>query len=186
MNRQERQIRDSKIVEMYVTGQFTAEEVATLFGIKFTQRIFQILNKAGIDRIEVRKKKVDVSIEIFKKLFWEWIEKKQQIPNLTSLLNLTRNRYKPNVIPIYRQLVKEAKAKGYKKFHGKSIKKEILLSDLKNMAQELGRTPTVRDILRHNRSHVTYINTFGSIKNAQIEAGLKPNTRGAQRKHERA
>lgn len=49
-----------------------------------------------------------------------------------------------------------------------------LISLLQNLATDLGKRPTQREILYDDRmpTHHTYINRFGSIENAMIKAGI--------------
>jgi hypothetical protein len=57
-----------------------------------------------------------------------------------------------------------------------------LLQTLRDLAKQLGRTPTQKDlnISPATGSHTTYVLRFGSLRNAQIAAGLTPNRRGYQ------
>lgn len=56
---------------------------------------------------------------------------------------------------------------------------ENLRSHLSRLAQKLGKTPGINDINVHGPpDHMAYVRNFGSIREAQIAAGLTPNRRG--------
>lgn len=61
---------------------------------------------------------------------------------------------------------------------GKSntLSKQILINEMKRIAGRIKKTPSQRDILRHGRYHPqSFQKYFGSLPNAQKEAGLVPN-----------
>lgn len=58
---------------------------------------------------------------------------------------------------------------------GHNIPKEDLLDELKRLSDELGRTPTSRDMKESGcYGDSVFVNTFGSWNNAVTEAGLEP------------
>jgi hypothetical protein len=60
-------------------------------------------------------------------------------------------------------------------------RRDRAIQHLRRLAKRLGRTPGFRDIVRHSPpSHETYLRLFGSIRGAQIAAGLTPNERGGR------
>jgi hypothetical protein len=60
----------------------------------------------------------------------------------------------------------------------------ILLSHLKELAQQLGKTPSKKDIAAARKaSYDTYYAHFGSLRNAQIEAGLVPTESGVKKRY---
>jgi phage terminase small subunit len=63
----------------------------------------------------------------------------------------------------------------------KKYSRDDLLNHLKELAQELGRTPKEKDIAAAGKiANNTYTYHFGNLKNAQIAAGLAPTFSGRQ------
>lgn len=63
-----------------------------------------------------------------------------------------------------------------KRDRGPQYSDDELLDDLRDLADELGRTPTFADMNDHGpRSATTFTNRFGTWNNAVEEAGLEPN-----------
>lgn len=58
-------------------------------------------------------------------------------------------------------------------------KKQVLLSELRRITEEIGRVPRTIDLCGpHRPSCMTIVRAFGSLRKAQELAGLPPNSRG--------
>ena len=89
---------------------------------------------------------------------------------------------------MFRTLSQAQKAAGFKPRGGADVQggRGPMIAALKSLAAELGRTPSQADIDRacklgkckHSR---TYHLTFGSLRDAQAAAGLKPNEVGSRK-----
>lgn len=54
-------------------------------------------------------------------------------------------------------------------------RQQPFVSQIRNLARRIGHTPRQQDLQQNNISHMTLIRTFGSLADAMIVAGLKPN-----------
>jgi hypothetical protein len=59
----------------------------------------------------------------------------------------------------------------------RAIARSVLINRLRGLANRLGRTPSIYDINADPETpfHMTYVRRFGSIRAAQLAAGLEPN-----------
>jgi hypothetical protein len=66
------------------------------------------------------------------------------------------------------------------KRHREALTNEELLSHLRKLATEIGRTPGIKDLNERPEYpwHMLYVKRFGSIRRAQELAGLRPNKVG--------
>lgn len=60
----------------------------------------------------------------------------------------------------------------------KPLTEAQLIQRMRTLADKVGRTPTKRDLLEAGYAHSAFRRVFGSIREAQIAAGLEPNNRG--------
>src|SRR5690606_10013686 len=73
-----------------------------------------------------------------------------------------------------------------KRFDPNSVSDEELLESIRRLSKKLNRTPSQTD-MKHGDSNTKrlylYRRRFGSIKNAQVKAGMEPNNSGTDIKY---
>jgi len=163
--------RNEEIIAQLISGK-TISELSGIYKLN-NERIKLIGKKAGLDYKKLRHK------EEFSRVMAKAKEINRQ-PSAQMFYEL--GIISSPIIKYYRQ---ELEKQGFKKIRvDKGIKRfafsnEELLQDLKAVADKLGKTPSIKDIIRHCKySHATYKRYFGSIINAQQAAGLISNKSG--------
>jgi len=168
--------RNKEIIEQLMSGK-TVKELSGIYKLD-DERIRQIAKKAGID-YKKRHKQLRYEAELPK-----LIAKAKEINRqLTIPIFYELGITYPPLIKYYQQ---ELEKLGFKKINtkkGNRFTNEEMLEDLKALAHQSGKTPGIKDIIRHCRhSYATYRKYFGTLINAQRAAGLIPNKRGGHNK----
>jgi hypothetical protein len=171
--------RNKIIIDLYTKG-LSTESIGSTFNMTPT-RINQILREHASDDVKKARKnnKINALIDKGREEFKEYFEKYRKIPTVSKLVSILGEN-KPNEhisrcheemrnLPIYKDSLLETK-------------KEQLIHELQRVATLIGKTPCTKDVRAHSAySIMMYVRFFGSVKNAQLAAGLKPNEHGGKK-----
>jgi hypothetical protein len=160
-------------VEKTLDTKLTAKE----FGVTPT-RINQVLREGGTSMLEIRKNHLYTLREKYEEL----AEKFGRVPTLPELKRLSPRCDKKSFHDFAKAFQKEMLQKGKEKWRPPSASKEALIQSLQELAKKTKSTPSNTTIGKTGFSHMTFVRMFGSIRNAQLEAGLLPNPRGKQKR----
>ncbi len=139
------------------------------------ERVRQIINELGIDIWAIREKKRKPALRLLEKKFDKLAKKYQRIPTYKEL-NLKSCEY---LMDHAKKLSVKYKKDGYKKIHADITPHTTLIKELKRISKIVGHVPTSKEVLKHSVfAHTTFYYRFGSMQNAQIAAGFKPNQVG--------
>lgn len=155
-------VTDRDLVRMHVGERMTLAEIGERVGLS-RERVRQRVRRAGVGthvtRMIVREQREA------KRVLWECATCGYQEalkPSRATITTYCSTRC----------------ARG----HNRRYTDDYLLDHLRNLASQLGRTPSQHDINDHDGpAHPTYCKRFGSIREAQRRAGLRPNRRGGWR-----
>lgn len=142
--------RTKAIVDLYLSGEKTLKQIGEVYGIT-RERVRQIVRAAGIE------------------------------PATSKTLRRAHRRQlrtKPCSVcgtTIYKGTVCSRKCKGLR---DRTWSKGKLILRLQELRQKLGRVPSQPDMNKYGPSHTTYVYHFGSIGEAQRQAGMTPNPQG--------
>lgn len=171
-------VTPADLLKEYESGMSTGD-LARKYQVS-RQRVHQLLQRTG----EAFKQATDKHLR-FKRnyeAFVALVKKYGYIPSIQEL-----RPYSTCVCLHYYEFRKLALAEGYvyKKLKrakpDNSAKKDALILHLKQLAEQLGRTPTKLEIDAANKfTSNQYYSNFGSLRQAQQLAGLKPNPIGHQ------
>ena len=160
--------RDRRMAEMHLTGCYTLAEIGELEGGISGERVRQILRRCGVTLEQSREagrlaRMVDLTCEACGAHFQRSAARAQRSAHHACSLVCLR-------IWNGRRMAAAAWTDAE------------LLEQLRELAALVDRTPSWRDVNAYGPpSHMTYVKRFGSIRNAQTAAGLKPNRINADR-----
>ena len=161
----ERQARDAELVALYMGGA-TMEEIGQAVGLT-RERVRQRIRRAGY--VGTHRRGPDPSAVC------RAAETALSLGEVARISGCCADAAR-------RVLVTLGKWAAFKErctLHRRMRTRAALLIKLRHLAARLGRTPRIRDINRtRGMSHPLYFRYFGSLRAAQIAAGLEPNPVG--------
>ena len=153
--------RNSEMLRLYIEEHMTLETIGDLFGVT-RERVRQIVSRAGVTR--------DVTL---------------------ASMAIRRDSYRVQATCVHcGKVVMDVPSRPKRRFcspfcryssPNNRLSEEWLLRTLRRLALVVGKTPRTLNFKAPWPSHTTYVSTFGSIRQAQILAGLTPNSQGGGR-----